>query len=73
VATRQTNVTTDEHPIQVVARRTGLSADVIRVWERRYSVVNPKRASNSRRLYSDEDVEKLNLLRRATSAGDGIF
>jgi len=72
VATRQTSVTTDEHPIQVVARRTGLTADVIRVWERRYSVVNPKRANNSRRLYSDEDVEKLNLLRRATSAGRRI-
>lgn len=72
MTTRQTNVTTDEHPIQVVARRTGLTADVIRVWERRYSVVNPKRASNSRRLYTDEDVEKLNLLRRATSAGRRI-
>ncbi|MGH1538539.1 MAG: MerR family transcriptional regulator [Gammaproteobacteria bacterium] len=72
MAIRQTNVTTDEHPIQVVARRTGLTADVIRVWERRYSVVNPKRASNGRRLYSDEDVEKLNLLRRASSAGRRI-
>ena len=72
MGTRRTNATNDEHPIQVVARRTGLSADVIRVWERRYSVVNPKRASNSRRLYSDEDVEKLNLLRRATSAGRRI-
>ncbi len=72
MATRQTNATVNEHPIQVVARRTGLTADVIRVWERRYSVVNPKRASNSRRLYNDEDVEKLNLLRRATSAGRRI-
>ncbi len=69
---RQTSVTTDEHPIQVVARRTGLTADVIRVWERRYSVVNPKRATNRRRLYSDEDVEKLNLLRRAISVGRRI-
>ncbi len=72
MSARQTKATADEHPIQVVARRTGLSADVIRVWERRYSVVNPKRANNSRRLYSDEDVEKLNLLRRATSAGRRI-
>jgi DNA-binding transcriptional MerR regulator len=72
VPARQTSVTTDEHPIQVVARRTGLTADVIRVWERRYSVVNPKRATNRRRLYSDEDVEKLNLLRRAISVGRRI-
>jgi len=72
VTARQTSATSDEHPIQVVARRTGLTADVIRAWERRYSVVNPKRARNSRRLYSDVDVEKLNLLRRATSEGRRI-
>lgn len=69
---KQTNVSDDQHPIQVVARRTGLSADVIRVWERRYKVVNPKRANNSRRLYSDSDVEKLILLQRATAAGRRI-
>ena len=60
------------HPIQVVARRTGLSADVIRVWERRYRVVEPQRASNARRLYSDADVERLTLLRQATAAGRRI-
>lgn len=60
------------HPIQVVARRTGLSADVIRVWERRYRVVEPHRASNARRLYSDADVERLTLLRQATAAGRRI-
>ena len=69
---KQTNVSDDLHPIQIVARRTGLSADVIRVWERRYKVVKPKRASNSRRLYSDKDVEKLRLLQRATTAGRRI-
>ena len=72
MAGKQTNVLEHEHPIQVVARRTGLTADVIRVWERRYGVVTPERASNSRRLYSDSDVEKLIMLRRATSAGRRI-
>ncbi len=67
-----TNVTDPQHPIQVVAKRTGLSADVIRAWERRYKAVTPQRAANSRRLYSDLDVEKLGLLRRATSAGRRI-
>ncbi len=72
MAGKQTNVLVHEHPIQVVARRTGLTADVIRVWERRYGVVTPERASNARRLYSDSDVEKLIMLRRATSAGRRI-
>ncbi len=60
------------HPIGVVAARTGLSADVIRVWERRYGVVDPARDDADRRLYSDADIERLRLLARATSAGRGI-
>ena len=57
------------HPIQVVARRTGLSADVIRAWEKRHAVVAPGRAGNGRRLYSDADVERLRLIARATLTG----
>ena len=68
----ETNITLSKHPIQVVSRRTGLTADVIRAWEKRYQAVTPQRAANSRRLYSDLDVEKLSLLRRATSAGRRI-
>ena len=61
-----------QHPIQVVARRTGLSADVIRAWERRYQAVTPFRSPTNRRLYTDADVVRLDLLRRATEAGRRI-
>lgn len=61
-----------KHPIQVVARRTGLSVDVIRVWERRYRAVSPGRTETRRRLYSDAEVNRLLLLRRATEAGRRI-
>jgi DNA-binding transcriptional MerR regulator/methylmalonyl-CoA mutase cobalamin-binding subunit len=60
------------HPIQVVARRTGLSLDVLRVWEKRYAVVEPGRTPTGRRLYSDADIERLRLLREATSRGRRI-
>lgn len=60
------------HPIRVVVKRTGLSADVLRVWERRYGAVQPQRTDGDRRLYSDEDIERLLLLRRATDAGRSI-
>jgi DNA-binding transcriptional MerR regulator/methanogenic corrinoid protein MtbC1 len=60
------------HPIRVVAGRTGLSPDVIRVWERRYGAVHPTRGEGGQRRYSDADVERLDLLRRATQAGRGI-
>lgn len=60
------------HPIQVVARRTGLTADVIRIWERRYGAVSPQRTATGRRLYSDGDVRRLQLLREATEGGRRI-
>lgn len=60
------------HPIGVVAERTGLSLDVLRVWERRYGVVEPKRDEGGRRLYSDADIERLRLLAQATSGGRSI-
>ena len=60
------------HPIQAVARLTGRSADLIRVWEKRYGVVVPVRTRSGRRLYSDADVERLRLLGRATLAGYSI-
>jgi len=60
------------HPIGVVAERTGLSLDVLRVWERRYGVVTPGRDESGRRLYTDADIERLRLLSLATSGGRAI-
>lgn len=60
------------HPIAVVAARTGLAPDVLRIWERRYGVVVPERSETGRRLYSDADVQRLNLLRLAVESGRRI-
>lgn len=60
------------HPIQVVARRTGLSADVLRAWEKRYGILRPARSEGGRRLYSDDDIAYLRLLKRATAAGRSV-
>jgi len=64
--------TRGRHPIGVAAERTGLSQEVLRVWERRYGVVEPSRAGGGQRLYSDADLERLLLLRRATQGGRAI-
>lgn len=61
-----------QYPIQLVARLTGLSAHVIRIWEQRYRAVEPHRTSGNRRLYSQRDIERLNLLRDATRTGHSI-
>lgn len=60
------------HSIKTVARKTGLTPHVIRVWERRYKAVEPARTGTNRRLYSDHDVERLGLLKQATQAGHNI-
>jgi MerR family transcriptional regulator, light-induced transcriptional regulator len=60
------------HPIGVVSERTGLSQEVLRVWERRYGAVKPTRGEGGQRLYTDDDVERLHLLRRATQGGRNI-
>jgi len=53
------------HPIGYVARQTGLSAHVIRAWEKRYGAVHPGRTPTGRRLYSDSDIQHLQLLQQA--------
>jgi methanogenic corrinoid protein MtbC1 len=58
--------------MRVVTRRTGLSADLLRAWERRYDVVKPSRSETGRRRYSDADIERLRLLYRATLGGRSI-
>jgi MerR family transcriptional regulator, light-induced transcriptional regulator len=60
------------HTIKSVVRKTGLTAHVIRVWEKRYKAVTPDRSETNRRLYSDEEIERLRLLREVTHQGHSI-
>jgi DNA-binding transcriptional MerR regulator len=61
-----------KHTIGVVSRRTGLSPHLIRIWERRYGAVTPQRTKTNRRLYTEDDIRKLSLLKQATRAGEAI-
>ena len=61
-----------KHSIKAVARKTGLSTYVIRAWEKRYQAVSPGRTDSNRRLYSDNDIERLILLKKATEQGESI-
>ncbi|MDJ0720484.1 MAG: MerR family transcriptional regulator [Desulfobacterales bacterium] len=60
------------HPIKYVASRTGLKAHNIRSWEERYGAVKPARSQTNRRLYSDRDIERLALLKKAVEGGHTI-
>jgi len=58
-----------QYSMRVVTRLTGLSADTIRAWERRYDAVVPGRTDGNTRRYSAEDVRRLGLLKEATHRG----
>jgi DNA-binding transcriptional MerR regulator/methanogenic corrinoid protein MtbC1 len=60
------------HPIQVVVRRTGLTPDVLRVWERRHGAVHPSRSTGRQRLYTEADISRLSLLGQLTRRGHRI-
>jgi DNA-binding transcriptional MerR regulator/methylmalonyl-CoA mutase cobalamin-binding subunit len=60
------------YPIRYVAQQTGLSTHLIRVWERRYQAVVPKRTDTNRRVFSDKDIERLKMLRTAVRVGHSI-
>ncbi len=59
------------YPVQAAARLTGLSADTLRAWERRYGAVVPQRVGRGR-AYSRDDIARLRLLRVAVQHGHAI-
>lgn len=48
--------------LKVVLRETGLAADTLRAWERRYGLPVPDRSPGGHRLYSQHDIETVKWL-----------
>ena len=55
--------------ISAVERDTGLSKDVLRMWERRYGFPKPGRDDNGERQYTTADVGKLRAMKRLMDVG----
>ena len=55
--------------IAAVERDTGLSKDTLRVWERRYGFPAPARNANGERLYPQDQLDRLRLIRRLLDGG----
>ncbi|HUU73403.1 MAG TPA: MerR family transcriptional regulator [Burkholderiales bacterium] len=60
------------HPIGVVSKLTGIQPTTLRIWERRYNVVQPDRSNGRNRLYSTEDIRRLGLIKTLVDAGHPI-
>jgi MerR family transcriptional regulator, light-induced transcriptional regulator len=52
-----------------LARRTSLSPEVLRAWERRYGLLRPARSTGGYRLYSEEDAERVLRMQELISSG----
>lgn len=63
---------TQTYRIGAVSRLTGIPPDTLRVWERRYHVVEPIRTASGTRLYAPEDVGRLSLIKQLVDRGDAI-
>lgn len=57
------------HTIGVVSRQTGIHPETLRVWEKRYSLVVPTRTDTGRRVYSDQDLYRLSLIKQLVDQG----
>jgi MerR family copper efflux transcriptional regulator len=61
----------DEQPLRAgeVARRTGVSKDALRFYERRGLLAPPRRLANNYRVYPPGTVERVRWIRRVLAAG----
>jgi len=60
------------YPIRTVARLTGVTAVTLRAWERRYGLLTPERTPSGHRLYSAEQVERIQRVVQLLDQGMSI-
>ena len=63
------SVGTSVFNISAVERETGLSKDVLRMWERRYGFPSPGRDPHGERQYGPTEVARLRAIKRLMDAG----
>ena len=51
-----------EYKIKDLENLTGIKAHTIRMWEKRYGLLNPCRTETNFRTYSDEDLQSILLV-----------
>jgi len=60
-----------KYTVAEVEARSGVPASSLRQWERRYGFPKPRRSSSGYRLYDDEDLRQIEIMRRLI--GDGVL
>jgi MerR family transcriptional regulator, light-induced transcriptional regulator len=62
-------MTEARYRIGTLARLTGITTHALRVWERRYGALSPMRTAGGARLYDDEDVKRLRIIKQLLERG----
>jgi MerR family transcriptional regulator, light-induced transcriptional regulator len=52
-----------------LSRRSGVSPELLRAWERRYDLLQPTRSEGGLRLYSQADLERVQAMQRYLATG----
>jgi MerR family transcriptional regulator, light-induced transcriptional regulator len=52
-----------------LSKRSGVSPELLRAWERRYALLRPTRSSGGLRLYSAADLERVRLMQQHIASG----
>jgi DNA-binding transcriptional MerR regulator len=52
-----------------LARRTGTTSDLLRIWERRYGLLKPDRTAGGFRVYSEDDAARVTAMRAGMERG----
>jgi len=60
------------YPIRAVSKLIGVPVDTIRSWERRHALVSPERGAGGGRMFSEDQVQRLALVRDALAKGFSI-
>src|SRR5688572_19120943 len=62
---------TDEGLLRIgeLSKRSGVSPELLRAWERRYGLLHPTRSTGGLRLYSSADVDRVRLMQRHLAEG----
>jgi DNA-binding transcriptional MerR regulator len=63
---------TPAYNLKVVLKETGLAADTLRAWERRYGLPVPQRTEGGHRLYSQRDIATIKWLMARQAEGLSI-
>ena len=58
--------------LKVVLKETGIAADTLRAWERRYGLPMPERTPGGHRIYSQHDIETIKWLMARQAEGLSI-